>query len=101
MPRPANGAPPYTALLSRLRSIMEGDTCVTAQDRYRHLLGMLRTTQPGEMDSLLAVPDDLSLASEYVHAVLDDLDESRTLAATELHGVLGPAVGHILIGWPE
>jgi hypothetical protein len=97
MPRPAT----YTTLLSRLRSIMEGDTCVTAQERYSHLLGMLRTTQPGEIDSLLAAPEDLSLASEYVHAILDDLDESRALGATELHGVLGPAVGHILVGWPE
>jgi hypothetical protein len=97
MPAPAT----YTTLLSRLRSIMEGDACVTAQERYSHLLGMLRTTQPGEIDSLLATPGDLSLASEYVHAILDDLDESRGLAATELHGVLGPAVGHILVGWPE
>jgi hypothetical protein len=100
MPRPTN-VKPSTALLSRLRSIMEGDTCVTAQERYSHLLGMLRTTRPGEINSLLAAPEDLSLATEYVHAVLDDLDENRARAATELHGVLGPVVGHILVGWPE
>jgi hypothetical protein len=33
--------------------------------------------------------------------VLDDLDERRPVAATELHGVLGCAVGPILVGWPE
>lgn len=89
------------ALLSRLRTMIEGGTCATAEERYRHLLGAFRATGPAEIDTLLAAPEQLSLASEYVHAVLDDLDERRAVAATELHGVLGCAVGPILIGWPE
>ena len=89
------------ALLGRLRSLMEGGTCATAEDRYRHLLGAFRATEPTEINSLLAVPEQLSLASEYVHAVLDDLDERRPVAATELHTLLGHAVGSILVGWPE
>jgi len=89
------------ALLSRLRTIMEDGTAGTAEDRYRHLVGALRATEPAEINSLLAIPEQLSLASYYVHAVLDDLDERRPGAATELHGVLGSAVGPILVGWPE
>lgn len=89
------------ALLMRLRTIMEGGTTATAEDRYRHLLGAFRTTEPAEINSLLAIPEQLSLASDYVHAVLDDLDERRPGATTELHGVLGSAVGPILVGWPE
>jgi hypothetical protein len=89
------------ALLMRLRTIMEGGTTATAEDRYRHLLGAFRATVPAEINSLLAIPEQLSLASDYVHAVLDDLDEQRPVATTELHGVLGSAVGPILVGWPE
>jgi hypothetical protein len=92
---------PSSTLLSRLRSIMEGETSVTAHERYRYLLGMLRTTGPAEIHSLLAAPEELSLASAYLHAVLDDLDEVRPSAAAELHSVLGSAVGSILVGWPE
>jgi hypothetical protein len=88
-------------LLSRLRTIMEDGTSATAEDRYRHLLGAFRATGPSEINTLLAIPEQLSLASDYVHAVLDDLDERRPVAATELHGVLGAAVGPILVGWPE
>jgi hypothetical protein len=88
------------ALLSRLRAIMEGGAG-TAEDRYRHLVGAFRATEPGEINRLLAIPEQLSLASDYVHAVLDDLDERRPGAATELRGVLGSAVGTILVGWPE
>jgi len=100
MQRPAGGMPSST-LLSRLRSIMEGETPATAHERYRYLLGMLRTTRPAEIYSLLAAPEELSLASAYLHAVLDDLDEVRPSAAAELHSVLGSAVGSILVGWPE
>ena len=89
------------ALLRRLRTIMEGGTAGTAEDRYRNLIGAFRATEPAEINSLLAIPEQLSLASDYVHAVLDDLDERRPAAATELHGVLGSAVGPILVGWPE
>jgi hypothetical protein len=100
MQPPADGIPSST-LLNRLRSIMEGDTPATAQERYRFLLGVLRATRPAEIYSLLAAPDELSLASAYLHAVLDDLDEVRPLATAELHSVLGSAVGPILVGWPE
>jgi hypothetical protein len=89
------------ALLSQLRTIMEDGTAATAEDRYRHLLGAFRATGAAEINTLLAIPEQLSLASDYVHAVLDDLDERRPVAATELHGVLGAAVGPILVGWPE
>lgn len=99
MPRQARS--PSCVLLSRLRTLMEEDTAATAEERYRHLLGAFRTTEPAEIDTLLAVPEQLSLASDYVHAVLDDLDERRPVAAAELHGVLGCAVGPILVGWPE
>ena len=100
MPQPAHERSPC-ALLSRLRTIMEGGTATTAEERYRHLLGAFRATEPAEVNALLAAPEQLSLASDYVHAVLDDLDERRPVAATELHSVLGCAVGPILIGWPE
>lgn len=91
----------YCALLSRLRTIMEDGSTATAEERYGHLLGAFRATGPGEINTLLSVPEQLSVASDYVHAVLDDLDERRPVAATELHGVLGCAVGPILVGWPE
>jgi hypothetical protein len=101
MQRPA-GTMPSSTLLSRLRSIMEGEKPATAaHERYNYLLGMLRTTHPAEIYSLLAAPEELSLASVYLHAVLDDLDEVRSSAAAELHSVLGSAVGSILVGWPE
>jgi hypothetical protein len=92
---------PACALLSQLRTIMEDGATATAEERYRHLLGAFRATGPAEMNTLLAAPEQLSLASDYVHAVVDDLDERRPVAATELHGALGSAVGPILVGWPE
>jgi hypothetical protein len=100
MPQPAH-QDPSCALLSRLRTIMEGGAAATAEERFRHLLGAFRATEPADINTLLAAPEQLSLASEYVHAVVDDLDERRPVAATELHGVLGTAVGPILVGWPE
>jgi hypothetical protein len=100
MPQPAHESS-SCALLSRLRTIMESGSAATAEERYHHLLGAFRATGPAEINALLAAPEQLSLASEYVHAVLDDLDERRPVAATELHGVLGRAVGPILVGWPE
>jgi hypothetical protein len=66
-----------------------------------HGRGMLQTTSPAEIHSLLAAPEECSLASAYLHAILDDLDEVRPSAAAELHSVLGSAVGSILVGWPE
>jgi hypothetical protein len=99
--QPSAGRMPSSTLLSRLRSIMEGETPATAHERYSYLLGMLRTTRLAEIHSLLAAPEELSLASAYLHAVLDDLDEVRPSATAELHSVLGSAVGSILVGWPE
>jgi len=100
MPQPAH-QDPSCALLTQLRTIMEGGAATTAEQRYRHLLGAFRAAGPAQISSLLRVPEQLSLASDYVHAVVDDLDERRPGAATELHGVLGSAVGPILVGWPE
>ena len=60
-----------------------------------------RAAEPAEINTLLAAPEQLGLASDYVHAVVDDLDERRPVAATGLHGVLGSAVRPILVGWPE
>jgi hypothetical protein len=100
MPQPAH-QDPSCALLSQLRTIIEGGATATAEERYRHLLGAFRATGPADINELLAAPGQLSLASDYVHAVVDDLDERRPVAATELHGVLGAAVGPILVGWPE
>jgi hypothetical protein len=98
---PQQARSPSCTLLSRLRTLMEDGATATAEERYRHLISAFRATEPAEIDTLLAVPEQLSLASDYVHAVLDDLDERRPVAATELRGVLGCAVGPILVGWPE
>jgi hypothetical protein len=88
-------------LPSRLRSIMKSGTCATAQGRHQRLLDVFQTAEPAEIDALLSTPEERNLASEYIHAVLDDLDERRSAAATELHGVLGLAAGPIIVGWPE
>jgi hypothetical protein len=77
---------------------MEGGGAATAEERHRHLLGAFRAAEPAEINTLLAIPEQLSLASEYVHAVVDDLDERRPVAATELRGELGSAVGATLVG---
>jgi hypothetical protein len=77
---------------------MEGGGAATAEERHRHLLGAFRAAEPAEINTLLAIPEQLSLASEYVHAVVDDLDERRPVAATELRGALGSAVGATLVG---
>ncbi len=100
MQRPARSAASGD-LPSRLCSIMKSDTCATAQERHQRLLDVFRTAEPAEIDALLSTSKERNLASEYVHAVLDDLDERRFVAATELHGVLGLAVGPIIVGWPE
>ena len=77
---------------------MEGGGAATAEERHRHLLGAFRAAEPAEINTLLAIPEQLSLASEYVHTVVDDLDERRPVAATELRGALGSAVGATLVG---
>ena len=73
-------------LPSRLRSLMKSGTCATAEEYHQHLLDLFKTADPAEIDSLLSTPEDRNLASEYIHAVLDDLDERRSAAAAELHG---------------
>lgn len=37
-------------------------------------VGAFRATVPAEINTLLATPEQLSLASEHVHAVVDDPD---------------------------
>jgi hypothetical protein len=88
-------------LPSRLRSIMKTDPGGTAEECHQYLLDLFQTAEPAEIDSLLSTPEELTLASEYVHAVLDDLDERRSEATAELHGVLGQVAGPIIVGWPE
>jgi hypothetical protein len=88
-------------LPSRLRSMMKTGTCATAEEHHQYLLDLFQTAEPAEIDSLLSTPAELTLASEYVHAVLDDLDERRPAAVAELHGVLGAAAGPVIVGWPE
>lgn len=88
-------------LTSRLRSIMKTDPGATAEECHQYLLDLFQTAEPAEIDSLLSTPEELTLASEYVHAVLDDLDERRSEATAELHGVLGQMAGPIIVGWPE
>ncbi len=100
MQRPAHRAASGD-LPSRLRSMMKAGTGATAEEHHRYLLDLFRTAEPSEIDSLLNSPAELTLASEYVHAVLDDLDERRSAAAAELHGVLGLAAGPVIVGWPE
>jgi len=53
---------PSCALLSQLRTIMEGTATASADERYGHLLGAFLATGPAGINSLLAVPEQLSLA---------------------------------------
>ena len=88
-------------LPSRLRSLMKSGTCATGEEYHRRLLDLFQAANPAEIDSLLSTPGERTLASEYIHAVLDDLDERRSCAAAELHDVLGLAAGPLIVGWPE
>jgi hypothetical protein len=88
-------------LPSRLRSLMKSGTCATAEEYYQHLVDLFRAADPTEIDYLLSTPEERNLASEYIHAVLDDLDERRSAAAVELQSVLGLAAGPLIVGWPE
>jgi tRNA A37 methylthiotransferase MiaB len=88
-------------LPSRLRSLMKTGTCTTAEEHHQFLLDLFRTAEPAEINLLLSSPEELTQASEYIHAVLDNLDERRSAAAAELHGVLGRTAGPIIVGWPE
>lgn len=55
MQRPP-GRMPSSTLLSRLRSIMQGEMPATAHERCSYLLGMLRTTRPAEIYSTKCGP---------------------------------------------
>ena len=87
-------------LPSRLRSLMKSGSCCV-EGIHESLLKLFQTADLKELDSLLSSPDELTLATNYVHSVIDDLDERRSAAASELHDVLGPIAGPIIVGWPE
>jgi|SRR5450755_1553308 hypothetical protein len=87
-------------LLSQLGLIMKNGMFCTAEERHQHLLEVFQAAESAQLNALLSVPDDLALAAEFVHAVLDELDERRCAAAAEVHEVLGRAAP-IIVGWPE
>jgi hypothetical protein len=99
MHKPAFHAPSGD-LLGTLLQIMKGSVLTSADERYRHLLDALREADPVHIDTLLARPAELALATRLVHALLDELDERRAAAAEEVRHVLGPAAPAI-VGWPE
>jgi hypothetical protein len=72
----------------------------SAEERHQHLLDVFEAAEAEQISALLSAPDDLALAAEFVHAVLDELDERRCAAAAEVHEVLGRAAP-IIVGWPE
>jgi hypothetical protein len=84
----------------RMRSLMKSGSCCV-EEVHKYLLELFQTADLAELDSLLSSPEELMLATNYVHSVIDDLDERRSAAADELHGVLGPTAGPIIVGWPE
>jgi hypothetical protein len=92
---------PQLSLVDRVRAIMNIGPRATAEDSYLHLRVTFQIAEPEEIDALLSNPEDLSFVSNYVHAVLDDLDENRLAAVRELHEVLGPTVAPVIVGWPE
>ena len=87
-------------LPSRLRSLMKSGSCCV-EEIHGYLLKLFQAADLEELDSLMSSPDELTLATRYVHSVIDDLDERRSAAASELHNVLGPIAGPIIVGWPE
>lgn len=87
-------------LLTKLWFIMRNGLAFTAEDRHQYLLEVFQAAGPAQIDALLGESDRLALASNFVHAVLDDLDERRFAAAAELHDVLGLAAP-VIVGWPE
>jgi hypothetical protein len=76
-----------------------GSCCV--KEIHEYLLKLFQSADLEELESLMSSPDELTLATNYVHSVIDDLDERRSAAASELHAVLGPTAGPIIVGWPE
>jgi hypothetical protein len=85
------------ALAQRVRFIMDIGPTATALDCYPLLLATFQAAEAEEIQALINEPDDLDLVSGYVHAILDDLDEARLAAYTELRSVLGP-FANVIVG---
>jgi hypothetical protein len=86
-------------LLTKLGHIMKNGLAFTAEERHQYLLEVFQAAEPAQIETLLSSCDKLALASNFVHAVLDELDERRPAAAAELHDVVGPAAP-VIVGWP-
>jgi hypothetical protein len=86
-------------LLAKLGFIMKNGLAFTAEERHVYLLEVFKAAEPAQIEALLSASDRLALASNFVHAVLDELDERRPAAAAELHDVVGPAAA-VIVGWP-
>jgi hypothetical protein len=85
------------ALAQRVRFIMDIGPKATALDCYPLLLATFQTAEAEEIQALISEPDDLALVSGYLHAILDDLDEARFAAYTELRNALGP-FANVIVG---
>jgi hypothetical protein len=92
---------PQLSLVDRIRLIMNMGPRTTAEDSFIQLRVTFQVAEPEEIDALLSNAKDLSLVSNYVHAVLDDLDENRSAAVQELHDILSPTAALVIVGWPE
>ena len=86
-------------LLTKLVFIMKNGLAFTAEERHQYLLEVFQAAEPAQIEALLSASDGLALASNFVHAVLDELDERRPAATAELHDVIGPAAP-VIVGWP-
>jgi len=87
-------------LPGRLRSLMKSGSCCP-QEAHNYLLDLFRGASLEELDSLMSSPEELTLTTNYVRSVVDALDERRLVAVGELHDVLGPTAGPVIVGWPE
>lgn len=85
------------ALAQRVRFIMDIGPTATALDCYPLLLATFQAAESEEIQALINEPDDLALVSDYVHAILDDLDEARLASYTELRSILGP-FANVIVG---
>jgi len=99
MPEPAIRAASGD-LLGKLVGIVRNGHQVTAEERHRHMVEVFRAAGAAQIEDLLRTPGELALASAFVHAVLDELDERRLAAAAEVRDVLGAAAS-LIVGWPE
>jgi hypothetical protein len=86
---------PDLSLVDHIRMIMHtgpADRC------YDLVLAAFQVAEQEEIEALLRTPDDLTLVSGYINAILDDLDEHRAVASTELRNVLGPTLAYVVLG---